>query len=120
MRVSNEEYEAIERAYIDELVRLVARNWDGIQYARHRVVGRYPETEVVILFAVPGYSECLYGARDQIWAEGGHASPEEATRSAGYSWDRISEIVVAHPIELPSECHPDDEGITWVELWSDD
>lgn len=54
--------------------------------------------------------------RDRIWAEGGSSSIDEAVQVAGYTWDRIDEIVVAHPVELPSVCHPDDEGITWVEL----
>ena len=110
---------AIERAYVEELARLLSRGEDDLGdlvFVACEVEGEFPNTTVVVLFRVPSQSECLYGARDPVWSEGGYDSLSEARQWAGYTWDRIYEMANALPLELPHLCRPDDAGVTWVEL----
>ncbi len=109
----------MEQAYVDEVVRLVSRNREGIEFVAHTVEGAPPRTSLAVLFRVPSHTQCLYGVRDEIWAESNWESAPEAVQFAGYTWDRIVELATAVPIELPEECRPDKAGVTWVNLWPD-
>jgi hypothetical protein len=107
---------ASEAEYVRELVGLLQSGRLPIDFEGHRVIGAYPDTVLTLLFRFPMYAPCLYGIQDRIWAEDpiGQFGVE---RAVTYTWLRIEELVIADNSDLPTECQPDDDGITHVELW---
>lgn len=108
-----------EAAYIADLLRQIALNGPALDppldVVSHEVCGSWPETELRLFFRVVARSRCIYGVRDRLWDEDplGQFGVE---RAVTHTWLRIMELVEATPYELPEECDPDVDGVTWVKL----
>ncbi len=103
-----------EHAYADGLLDELARDGRAV-IQRADVVGSYPETTFVVVFRV-GDRPCIFGVRDRIWDEEDPTTFDTA-RSVTYAWLRWEEALDTD--ELPNQCDPDGEGVTWLNLWDD-
>ena len=79
--------------------------------------GDAPDSELKILFRVTD-RPCLYGMVDNPWEEPGLGDPlYPVTRVVGITTMRWLEGLSTG--ELPHQCRPDADGVTWLSLWED-
>jgi len=108
-----------ERTYIADLLRHIIQVGPTLvpplDLVGHEVSGSWPDTELRLYFRVFARSPCVYGIRDRVWDED-PVGQFGVQRAVTYTWLRIEELVEAKPYELPEQCEPDVEGVTWVQL----
>jgi hypothetical protein len=116
---SSDDHAALERAYIDDLIAHTREHGPArcLRLVSHSVVGSWPNTELRLVVAFDHWPGTLYGLRDHVWDEDPLTGPGPE-RAATYTWLRLEEMA-ATGVDLPPP-QPDDDGITWADLWPDD
>lgn len=74
-----------------------------------RLEGRFPSTEVIILFRSLDRPELLFGRRERIWADDG----VYATDGSAVITMNLEERIYFAP-GLPLDAEPDATGVVWV------